>query len=83
MVTIKKRHSTGSVVEQTFHRFGVRKQMDFLADSGQEISMFARNRSKRVIRMSQDEYLALPDHEKVWTEDNEIHAQWHKEIYGV
>lgn len=82
MITIKQKHSTGSVVEQTFHRFGVKKQMDFLADSGQEISLFAKSRSGEVLRMSQQEYLSLPDHEKVWTSSDEIERRWHSEIYG-
>lgn len=77
-----KKHSTGTVVSQTFNRFGVKKQMDFLADSGQEISLFSKRRSGDVIRMSQEEYLALPDHEKVWTGDDPIQKQWHQEIYG-
>ena len=55
---------TVSVCTMTFNRFGVKKQIVFEADNGQEISIFSKSNSGKVVRMSQEEYMQLQDAEQ-------------------
>lgn len=63
-----KRKSEGavtvSVCTMTLNRFGVKKQIVFEADNGQEISLFSKSHSGQVVRMSWEEYMQLQDAEQ-------------------
>jgi len=52
------------ITTMTFFRFGIKKMVQFQADTGQELSFFARTHSGIVVRMTREAYLELPDYEQ-------------------
>ena len=48
-----------SVCTMTFNRFGTKKKIVFEADDHNEISLFSRSHSGRVVRMTREEYEQL------------------------
>ena len=49
------------ITTQVFNRFGVKKMIQFQADSGKELSFLARINSGKILKMTKEEYLELPD----------------------
>ena len=58
MITTKKANGRNQTI-QTFNRFGVKKEIIFYPDSGQELASLAKEFASKVSRMTREEYMEL------------------------
>lgn len=58
-------NSSKGITRQTFNRFGVKKQITYTADSAAELSFFAKQNARKVLQMTEAQYMELEDYNPV------------------